>query len=97
MKGVRFYLEFPDKKTKKQSGKNNNGHSGNVTAVFFENYQISANKILFDIVGSVFFQKNSPVCSSTCSEKWLYENCKRISEKLAREIHPQLFLYLDDE
>jgi hypothetical protein len=38
---------------------------------------------------------NNPVCFGSYSDGYLREKCKDISEKQAREIHPNLFKVLD--
>jgi len=96
MKNTRFYLEFPDATAKRKSGKSNIGHSGNVIAIWPEQYYISVEGVMFDGMSGVYSCENSPVCSGGASLGYLQSNCKRISEKLAREIHPELFVRLDE-
>jgi hypothetical protein len=87
MKGYRFYLEYAKPSYKKKATVKNPGkHQGNVFAL-----QIGSNGGM----GAVMFYPNSPVTSTTIESGYLRNNCKRISEKLAREIHPNLFYYLD--
>lgn len=85
MRDVRFYLEFPNRSAKKRSGKLNLHHSGNVFARFSRR---------MDGLGSVYSRPNSQVASTTCSSEFLLQ-CKRISETIARKIHPALFVRLD--
>lgn len=93
MKGFKFYLEYDDEKEKRKATRKNLGdHSGNVVAVFGEFDHVAVK----DCLGAVFFVGNSDVACSTVSYDYLRENCKRISEKQAREIHPKLFARLDD-
>jgi hypothetical protein len=87
MKGVRFYLEYKDAAAKRRGE-----HEGNCVAVFPELRQITGN---FDAVCAVYFQRNSPCASTGAHPDFLRERCKRISEAKAREIHPNLFVYLD--
>lgn len=88
MKDVRFYEEFLDKR-KKQS-------AGTVVAAFVGNglYK-SGGAWCYDAVGAVHRFPNSPVASTGVARDYLRENCKRVSEKQAREIHPVLFQFLD--
>lgn len=99
MRGIRFYLEYSsptekNKATRKQPG----NHTGNVFAAFVENgsYPCGDGGCV-DGVGSVFYQPNSVVVGTGASWKFLQENCLRISEEQAREIHPALFERLDQE
>ncbi len=95
MKDVRFYLEF-DSATKKRRGQ----HSGNVFALFVgyepQMDQYALGKWVQAGVGAVMFHPNSPVCGCSTSLERLRVECKRISEARAREIHPELFSYLDN-
>lgn len=88
MKGIRFYEEFENKR-KRQS-------QGNVIAVFTDTGRASNGGYMFDAMGAVYFQPDSPVASTGVSWDYLREKCKHISEKQARQIHPQLFTRLDD-
>lgn len=99
MKGVRFYLEFPTATAKRTSGKANTGHNGNVFAGFVANgYRVAANTILLDGVGAVMDYPNSPVASCSADmPSYLRKLCKRVPEKQARLIHPNLFRILDIE
>lgn len=96
MKGIRFYLEYPnstekDKATRKAIG----NHEGNVAAVFYENWRVVDGEGYYDAISAAYFRPNSPVCSGSVSDGWLKKRGKRISETQAREIHPALFDYLD--
>lgn len=90
MKDVRFYKEYDSKSDKRRDNGN-----GNVLAVFPENSFISQGEYLVEGIGAVYYQPDSPVCSTSVSWKYLREQTKRISEAKAREIHPELFKYLD--
>lgn len=99
MNGVRFYLEFPDSATKKRSGRTNNGHSGNVFAAFISNgaHINSLRDRQWEGLAAVLFEPNSPVATVTVSiDHWAHARCKRVSEALARKIHPRLFERLDE-
>ncbi len=103
MKGYRFYLEYPNK-TEKNKGtvKKPGNHTGNVLALILDEtnsplWWIGQGKqILFDCISAVHFYPNSPVCGGFCNNGYLQNNCKRIPERLAREVHPQLFECLDE-
>lgn len=94
MQGYRFYLEHASRKDKRK-----NNHNGNVIALDIENgYWIDSRKqCMRECVSAVYFYPNSPVCGSNCSMEYIQDNCKRISESKARDIHPLLFSYLDNE
>ena len=97
MKDVRFYLEFPNRTTKKRSGKKHTGHSGNVFAAFDSCGNGSYCNPLngeTEGLGAVFFEPNSPV-ACTSADRAYFGQCKRIPEVLARTIHPRLFERLD--
>lgn len=90
MKGIRFYLEHNSKQDKRQGN-----HNGNVLAVFYELYRFTYDGIVYDCIGALTDKPNSVVCSTSASDDYLSDNCKRISEKTAREIHSELFKRLD--
>jgi hypothetical protein len=101
MKGVRFYLEYPeDVNPKKFTRKNLGNHSGNVFALFDvygdgRYWRVQGNKVVGEGLGAVYFSPNSPVATTGASPEFIEKRCKRISEEQAREIHPQLFATLD--
>jgi hypothetical protein len=87
MKGFRFYLEYDTPSEKSRATvKEPGNHSGNVLAV-----RIGSN----DAIGAATYTRNGGVCSVTYEEGHLRAKCKRIPEKLARDIHPSLFSVLD--
>lgn len=91
MDGITFYEEFKD--TEKASS------IGTVVAALVAN-GTSVNrcgKTSYDAICSVYAHPNSPVASSTVSLDYLDVFCKPISEAQAREIHPRLFEWLDQE
>lgn len=93
MKDVRFYLEHATPRDKRKGI-----HSGNVAAILYNSWYIHAGVEYFkvyDSIAALMDTPNSPVCSTNVHDQWLRENCKRISEAKAREIHPELFKYLD--
>lgn len=93
MKGIRFYEELRNKNRKNEESK------GTVIAVFYESrwvdYRPGLAQVLFDTIGSLFDEPNSVVCGSVASSSYLSEDCRFISEEKAREIHPELFRYLE--
>ena len=100
MKGIRFYLEYPSKKEKRKGTRKEPGnHLGQVVAVMYENGWWSetpgAWHYMYDCISALTRVPNSVVCGSSVSWGYLDEKCKRISEKQAREIHPNLFIYLE--
>lgn len=84
MRYVRFYEEF----TNKRRGES----AGTVIALIPENRCPDGSR---EAVGALFDQPNSPVASTSVSDGYLFKNCKRVSETRAREVHPNLFEYLD--
>ncbi|GAC1371029.1 MAG: hypothetical protein NVS3B25_18990 [Hymenobacter sp.] len=88
MKNYRFYLEYEtpaDKRkgTVKAPGK----HLGNVVAIDTE--------IRLEGFSGVYNWPDSAVNWGTVSAGYLRDNCRRIPETLARQIHPNLFVRLD--
>lgn len=101
MKYVRFYLEYPSKTEKHKGTRKSPGdHRGTVIATFPETSMVMVPPdrdayIQVDAIGSLFDHPNSAVCGTVCTWGYLREKCKRISETQAREVHPELFRYLD--
>lgn len=97
MKGYTFYLEYPSR-TEKNKGRAKPGklgnHQGNVIAKMEVNNWFNFSH---EAIVALYDTPNSFVCSGSVGMDYLHTRCKRISEKLAREIHPNLFLYLDDD
>lgn len=98
MKYVRFYLEHDSAKHKRRGE-----HNGNVLALLdtfgngFRPVYMGDDQYTHECISAVFFHPNSAVCGSQCHVKYLREQCKRIPEAKAREIHPRLFDRLDDK
>lgn len=89
MKGYRFYEEFTN--TRKHTSQ------GNVIAreLGTEDYYLRIGQPgLFGAVAAIFNYSNSPATFTTVHFRHLHK-CKRISEERAREIHPNLFTYLE--
>jgi hypothetical protein len=91
MKNIRFYLEHESTYKKKKKV-----HTGNVVAIYTDTKpRIQSGHILLEGFASVSYQENSPVNFTSIDTEYLRNNCKRISEKEARQIHPALFERLD--
>ncbi len=90
MKGWRFYEEFNDK------GKSLS--LGTVIAVDLETAREQLQLTdCYGCIAGLTRNANSQVCGSQCSPEYLTEQCKRISEARARQIHPELFKRLDND
>lgn len=100
MKGIRFYQEFENKSKTRATG--------NVVAIFAGKVagQAGDGRFLMDTpgrgrvalyegLGSVYSEPNSPVASTSVAVDHLNGYCKRVPEAKARKIHPALFEYLD--
>ncbi len=103
MKGWRFYLEYPNK-TEQKKGRARldslGNHEGNVVAISLRedgwfDYWITATGVSLSAVVGLFFCTNSTVCFSSVGEEYLSCCCKRVSEQIARQVHPALFEYLE--
>lgn len=95
MKGIRFY-EVYDNPQAKRKGES----TGNIIAIdaesLLDNFY-AMGKPLYTCLAPVFFEPNSDVCCSEAHQEYLWENCKRVSETHAREVHPKLFDRLDED
>ena len=105
MKGYRFYEELENKNRKAENSK------GTVVALLIEPDGRGWKPLYLprlvrtkdrrgwsyaaECVSSVFAEPNSPVASGSVSMEYLSKDCRRISEARAREIHPELFKYLE--
>lgn len=107
MKGYVFYLEYPNKAEKRKASVRVAGRLGNHTSNVFarldpHTLDVDREEFLASLrnpegYGAVYPRPNSAVCWTGTSWKHLNDNCKRISEKLAREIHPNLFLRMEED
>ena len=93
MKGYRFYEEL--------TGKNRKGEQsqGNVIALHLrddDNQPLYSPDWSMICISAVYFEPNSPVCTCSVSWEYLSEKARRIKESRAREIHPNLFRYLEN-
>lgn len=96
MRGWRFYEELNFKNRLGETSK------GTVIAVAHENRRIERNgdgtyHTVYDAIGGVYEEPNSPVGSTGAAAEYLSDDCRRIPEERAREIHPALFQFLDQE
>ena len=100
MTGYHFFLEYPTNRDKRKGTRKNLGnHSGNCLAIPLTEkgrpYYYGDKLQFVDAYGGIFYCVNSDVCNTGCHCDYLRDNCKRIREKQAREIHPKLFTYLE--
>ena len=95
MKGYRFYEELENK------GRKGERSAGNVVALILEQderghwWPIYMPTFAVECICGLFAEPNSPVCGGQTARSYLWDKCRRVSEKRAREIHPALFEYLD--
>lgn len=98
MKGYRFYLEYPDKKSKRSATRKELGnHSGVVIALMLEagTYFNIENQECSESIRAIRKYPNSVVSLSGVNLTYINKSCKWISEEQARKIHPKLFKRLD--
>lgn len=111
MKDFKFYAELPDDGRQSKSGskhchaftrahlqdKADRGLHNNCLAIPLENgrpmYQGST--LNFDAFGVVLVHIARSVEGCSSNQNYLRAKCVRVSEELARRLHPQLFLYLE--
>lgn len=92
MKGLRFFIEYPNKIEKRKATVKNLGkHSGNCIAVFIGQYIPQSTCI--EAVASLYEYPDSPVITTSVDINYLCEKCKRVPERIVKEIHPNLFAY----
>jgi hypothetical protein len=89
MKGYRFYEELENKRRVSEKSR------GTVFAVALD--LVNPFNGDYEGAGSVFSEPNSPCCWTGISRDYLTKDCRRVSEKRARAIHPALFEYLEVE
>lgn len=56
---------------------------------------ISDGQVCYECAGALIADNDQAVCGSSTSRDYLRKRCVRISESLARKLHPALFRYLD--
>lgn len=92
MKNYHFFLEYSSKSAKRATTRKNLGnHTGNIIAVDSGDSFLSGGQVMRECVSALTLYPDSVVCGSSVSVDYIRENCKRVSEKVAREIHPNLF------
>lgn len=96
MKGIRFFLEYPNKTEKnKATVKNLGNHSGNCIAVLLGREHLCPDYSQ-ECLSAVFFHPNSDTNLGSVSYEYLREKCKRVPERICKEIHPILYNRLLD-
>jgi hypothetical protein len=91
MKGIRFYLEYPNKTEKhKATVKNLGNHSGNCIALFLGKEHRNPDYSQ-ECLSAVFDRPNSDTNFGAVSLEYLNEKCKRIPARLVKDIHPMLW------
>ena len=99
MRGYRFYLEYQNNADKRRGTVKSPGtHCGTVVAVSTDRSRgyISGGHYVMEGVSSVFQVPDSSVTTTAISPEYLRQDCRRIPEVMAREIHPTLFRYLEE-
>lgn len=93
MKGFRFYAEWPEGVSKRRKD-----GATNVVALSLpaESYW-SGTGYMMEAVVAVYGWPDSAVCGGSVQHEYLRKRCKRVSESVARQIHPSLFAYLESE
>jgi hypothetical protein len=93
VKGIRFYAEYRD------TGKTQ--PCGTVVAIETEYHSVQNLGdrwgLVYDGYGAVFSRPNSPVATTGVALDYLRDYCKRVTESEARETHPRLFEFLDED
>lgn len=111
MDGYKFFAVMPDGRKSKSASKQYPmqpwtratmrdyaaaGRYVECMAVSDESY-ISEAQICYECTGALMADNDQAVCGSSTSRNYLRKRCVRISESLARKLHPALFRYLDQE
>lgn len=92
MKYFRFYADYGSKALRRKSVKGGSD-APNVLALYTdENQYVNG---YFGCIAAVFDHPDSGVANTATSREYLQTNCKRISEAVARKVHPQMFAFLD--
>lgn len=99
MKGYRFYAEFDSHEEKRKWNRaklQDTNEYRNCVAVYLptgrEQLMLTNN---VECASSVFYTPNSACNWGQCNPEYLQVKCIRVSEKLARKLHPELFTYLE--
>lgn len=99
MKGVRFYQDENGTGIKKQGWKKSFPNGFNGMAVFHEN-GFWSNYLIYCMEAVAAVQTGAgdgAYGSTSVSSKYIRENCRRVSEKEARKLFPNLFRTYFDE
>lgn len=109
MDGYKFFAVMPDARKSKSASKQYpmqpwtrktlQGYAGasryvECLAVSDESF-ISDDQVCYECAGALMSDNDQAVCGSSTSRDYLRKRCVRISESLARKLHPALFRYLD--
>lgn len=93
MERLRFYLEYPSQHARVTSKRTDLGdHSDTVVAVVLGTAKTVKTGIRWDC----YAMGKNGVEKTHIMESYLRTRCARISQSMAREVHPQLFAYLDN-
>lgn len=103
MRGIRFYAEYPEGTSKRQPVL----AATNVVALLIPEDGSSewysqpngdgGSMVLGECLSGVYDYPNSPVAGTAVAREYLEKRCKRVSERVARRIHPELFKRLDGQ
>jgi hypothetical protein len=103
MKDIRFYAEYPEGVSKRRPV----SEATNVIALLIPEDGSSewysrpngdgGSLILGECIAGVFDHADSAVAGTCVARDYLIARAKRVPERVARKIHPQLFAYLDKE
>lgn len=99
MKDYRFYAEFESNSEKRKwtiKKLEASTDYRNCIAIYLPTYFEQLRLInSIECASSTYYHKNSACCWGGCSLDYLMCQCIRVSEKLARKLHPELFKYLE--
>lgn len=71
--------------------------AGHITGAAGNGVFFSGGTACYEAIAGLFDRPNSPVASTAVAVDVLREKCKRVPERRAREVHPELFKYLDHD
>lgn len=110
MDGYKFFAVMPDARKSKSASKQypmqpwtratmrdyaSAGRYVECLAVLDESYIGAHGDISYECAGALMADNDQAVCGSSTTRDYLRKRCVRISESLARKLHPALFRYLD--
>jgi len=97
MKGVRFYQDENGCGIKMRGWKKLFPKGFNGLAVFHEQTFWSNNAFMVEARGAVLAGAgDGPYCGTSAQYEYIQKNCRRISEKEARELFPNLVAEIED-